>query len=138
MVRHFFFKDVLYIILNSLVFSKLFYCSTAWYETSKENIHKLQLMQNFVGCVLTNTKKFDHITPVIHELGRLTIEELLRLRNVTMIFKCLNGLVPSYWVSTKLVKLSDTKTRIALDRAINLTSLSADLCRAACLPLQGF
>ena len=44
MVRHFFFKDVLYIILNSLVFSKLFYCSTAWYETSKENIHKLQLM----------------------------------------------------------------------------------------------
>ena len=138
MVRHFFFKDVLYIILNSLVFSKLFYCSTAWYETSKENIHKLQLMQNFVGCVLTNTKKFDHITPVIHELGRLTIEELLRLRNVTMIFKCLNGLVPSYWVTTKLVKLSDTKTRIALDRAINLTSLSADLCRAACLPLQGF
>ena len=47
----------------------MFYCSTAWYETSKENIHKLQLMQNFVGCVLTNTKKFDHITPVIHELA---------------------------------------------------------------------
>ena len=108
MVRHFFFKDVLYIILNSLVFSKLFYCSTAWYETSKENIHKLQLMQNFVGCVLTNTKKFDHITPVIRELGWLTIEELLRLRDVTMIFKCLNGLVPSYWVTTKLVKRADT------------------------------
>ena len=108
MVRHFLFKDVVYIILNSLVFSKLFYCSTAWYETYKENIHKLQLMQNFVGCVLTNTKKFDHITPVIHELGWLTIEELLRLRDVTMIFKCLNGLVPSYWVSTKLVKRSDT------------------------------
>ena len=108
MVRHFFFKDVLYIILSSLVFSKMFYCSTAWYETSKENIHKLQLMQNFVGCVLTNTKKFDHITPVIHELGWLTIEELLRLRDVTMIFKCLNGLVPSYWVTTKLVKRADT------------------------------
>ena len=74
----------------------MFYCSTAWYETSKENIHKLQLMQNFVGCVLTNTKKFDHITPVIRELGWLTIEELLRLRDVKMIFKCLNGLVPSY------------------------------------------
>ena len=108
MVRHFFFKDVLYIILNSLVFSKLFYCSTAWYETSKENIHKLQLTQNFVSCVLTNTKKFDHITPVIHELGWLTIEELLRLRDVKMIFKFRNGLVPSYWVSTKLVKRADT------------------------------
>ena len=74
----------------------MLYCSTVWYGTSKENIHKLQVMQYYVGRVLTNTKKFDHITPVIHELGRLTIEELLRLRNVTMIFKCLNGLVPSY------------------------------------------
>ena len=68
-------------ILNSrLVFSKLFYSSTVWSGTSKENICKR---------ILTNTKKFDHITPVLHKLGWLTIEELLRLRDVTMIFKCL-------------------------------------------------
>ena len=53
-------------------------------------------MQNFAGRILTNTKKFDHITLVLHELGWLTIEELLRLRDVTMIFKCPNGLAPSY------------------------------------------
>ena len=64
-------------------------------------------MQNFAGRILTNTKKFDHITPVLHELGWLTIEELLCLRDVTMIFKCLNGLVPSYF-STKFVKRSET------------------------------
>ena len=89
-VQHLFSKDALYIILNSL---QLFYCSTVWSETAKENIHKLQLMQTFAGRILTTTKKFDHITPVLHELGWLTIEELLRLRDVTMIFKCLNGLV---------------------------------------------
>ena len=50
-------------------------------------------MQNFAGRILTATKKFDHITPVLHELGWLTIEEPLRLRDVTMICKCLNGLV---------------------------------------------
>ena len=83
-------KDVLYMILNSrLVFSKLFYSFTVWSGTSKENIYKLQLMQNFAGRLLTNTKKFDHITPVLHKLGWLAIEELLRLRDVTMIFKCL-------------------------------------------------
>ena len=47
----------------------MLYCSTVWYGTSKENIHKLQVMQYYVGRVLTNTKKFDHITPVIHELA---------------------------------------------------------------------
>ena len=63
-------------------------------------------MQNFAGRILTNTKKFDNITPVLHKLGWLTIEELLRLRDVTMILKCLNGLVPSY-LSTKLVERSE-------------------------------
>ena len=88
-VQHLFSKDALYIILNSL---QLFYCSTVWSETAKKNIHKLQLMQTFAGRILTTTKKFDHITPVLHELGWLTIEEPLRLSDVTMIFKCLNGL----------------------------------------------
>ena len=106
-VRHLFAKDVLYIILNSVVFSKLFYCSTLWSGTSKENIHKLQLMQNFDGRILSNTKKFYHITPVLHELGWLTTEELLCLRGVPMIFKYLNGLVPNY-LSTKFVKRPET------------------------------
>ena len=64
-------------------------------------------MQNFAGRILNNTKNFDHITPVLHELGWLTIEEPRRLRDVTVIFKCLNGLVPSY-LSTKFVKRSET------------------------------
>lgn len=98
-VWHLFCKDVLYIILNSLVFSKLFYCSTVSSGTSKENVNTLQLMQNFAGRVLTNTKTFDHITPVLHKLGWLTIEALLCLRE--------NDLVPSY-SSTNFVKRSET------------------------------
>ena len=42
-VKHLFSKSVLFIILNCLVFSKLFYCSTVWSGTFKKNIHKLQL-----------------------------------------------------------------------------------------------
>ena len=55
-VRHLFSKDILDINLKSPVFSKLFYCSTVWSETSKGNIHKLQLTKNFAGRIL-NTKK---------------------------------------------------------------------------------
>ena len=56
-------------------------------------------MQNFAGRILTNT------TPVLHERAWLTIEEILRFRDVTMIVKCLSGLVPAY-LNTKLVKRS--------------------------------
>ena len=41
-VRHLFDKSILLIILNSLVFCKLFYCSTVWSGTTKpQNMQKL-------------------------------------------------------------------------------------------------
>ena len=125
-VRHLFAKEVMCIILNSLVFSKLFYCATVWFGAPKENIHELQLIQNFAGRILTNTKKFYHITPVLHELGLLTIEELLCVRDVTMIFKCLNDLVPSF-LNTKFVKGPETHSHSTRqNNEINLTSLRAE------------
>ena len=106
-VRHLFSREVLNTILNSLVFSKLFYCSTVWSGTSKDNVHKPQLLQNFAARILTNTKKYDHISPILNELGWLTIEELLNLCDLIMICKCINGLAPNY-LSSKLYKRSDT------------------------------
>ena len=105
-VRHLFSKNVLYIMINSIVFSKLFYCSAVWAGTYKQNIHKLQLMQNFAACILTDTGKYDHITPALKALGWLTIEEQLRLRDVTMMYKCVNNLVPPY-ISCKIGKRSN-------------------------------
>ena len=67
-VRHLFSKSVLTTILNCLVFCKLFYYSTVWSGTFAYNINKLQLVQNFAARVLTNTKKFDHISPVLRAL----------------------------------------------------------------------
>ena len=53
------------------MFSKLFKCSTVWSGTYKQNIHKLQLMQNFAARILTDTRKYDHITPALNALGWL-------------------------------------------------------------------
>ena len=58
-VRHLFPKDVLNIILNSLIFSKLlYYSTTVWSSTFKQHIKKLPLMQNFAACILTDTRKY--------------------------------------------------------------------------------
>ena len=53
-------------------------------------------MQNFAARILTHTGKYNHITPGLKALGRLTIEEQLRLQDTTMMYKCVNNLVPSY------------------------------------------
>ena len=106
-VRLLFAKPVLSTILNSLIFSKLFYCSTVWADTSKENLQKLQLVQNFAARVLTDTKKFDHISPVLRELEWPSIKDQLLVRDTSQAYKIVNGLAPMY-LSSKLSKRSDT------------------------------
>ena len=63
-------------------------------------------MQNFAARTLTDTRKYDHITPALKDLGWLTVEEQLRLRDVILMYKCVNNVVPGY-LSCKLEKRSD-------------------------------
>lgn len=64
--------------------------------THRQNIHKLQLMQNFAFRILTDTRKYDNTTQALKALGWPTIEEQLRLCNVAMMFQCVNNLVAAY------------------------------------------
>ena len=60
-IKHLHDKETLLFIINSFVFSKLFYCSSDWSNTSATNIHKLQLLQNFAATIILGHRKYDHI-----------------------------------------------------------------------------
>ena len=59
-------------VINALVFSRLYYCSFVWSNTSK-NIVKLQNVQNFAARIITDTRKYDHKTPAIRQLNWLPV-----------------------------------------------------------------
>ena len=90
-------------MLNTLVFSKISYCSNVWANTSKGNICRLQTIQNFVARIVTGTRKYDHITPVLKELKWLPAATRLYFRNAIMAFKCLTSRVPEY-LSSQFIK----------------------------------
>ena len=79
-VKHAFERPILEIIINALVFSKLFYCSSVWSNTTESNLCKLQAVQNFAACIITHTRKYEHITPVLKGLRWLPVN-LHRVRN---------------------------------------------------------
>ena len=81
-------------LISSLVFSKMLNCSTVWSNTSTTNIKKLQLVQNFACKIVTKTRKFDHVTPLLRELNWLSVDQLLFFRATVMTYKCMNHLVP--------------------------------------------
>lgn len=61
-------KCSLLTIINSLLFSQLFYCSNVWANASRFNVSKLQSLRDFAARIVTRTRKCDHITPVLKEL----------------------------------------------------------------------
>ena len=85
-VKHAFDSHTLLIIINALVFSKLFYGSYVWSNTSQGNLDNLQSIQNLACKRITNTKKFDHITLQIRKLGWLSVRQKLYLRFTKLAF----------------------------------------------------
>ena len=55
-------------IIDSLVFSKLLYCASVWAYTTKKNIELLQTVQNSAARIVSGTRKFDHVTPILKQL----------------------------------------------------------------------
>ena len=85
-VKDCFNKDTWKIIIESLVLSKLFYCSSVWANTSDSNIKKLQLIENFDARIITDAWKFDHITPHLQELTLLPVIDQLLYRHLILKF----------------------------------------------------
>jgi len=61
-----------------------------------DNLTKLQTVQNAAARVVTGTRKFDHITPVLRQLHWLPVCQRITFKLAMITFKCLHGLAPSY------------------------------------------
>ena len=87
--------DNLKTAVNALVFSRLDYCN-ALYSGLQNLIHRLQLVQNTAARLITGTRKFEHITPVLAALHWLPVSFRIQFKILLVTFKALNGLAPSY------------------------------------------
>ena len=118
-IKHLLDKETLLLLINAFVFSKLFYCSTVWSNTSKSNVRKLQRVQNFAARIILGFRKFDHISQGIKSLKWLPVKDRLYLNDAIMMYKCINKLAPDY-LADKFVQRShihnrNTRSRNQLD-----------------------
>ena len=76
--------------------SRLDYCNALLGGCPACLINKLQLVRNAGARVLTRTRKYDHISPVLLTLHWLPIEHRIDFEIWFIIYKALNGLAPQY------------------------------------------
>ena len=83
-------------LIHAFVTSKLDYCNALLNGLPKYQINRLQLVLNTAARVVTHTRKYEHITPVLIGLHWLPVSYRITFKILLLTYKALNNLAPSY------------------------------------------
>ncbi|CAH3148131.1 unnamed protein product [Pocillopora meandrina] len=92
-IRFVFDEQLLETIINALVFSKLYYCSSVWSSASVCDIRKLHYVQNLAARNRSATN-----------LRWLPVKTQLYRRDAAFTFKCMTGQAPEYFTSMYITR----------------------------------
>ena len=83
-------------LVHSFITSSIDYCNNLFYGQPKYIIRKLQRIQNAAAKIITNSKKYDHVTPLLETLHWLPVEERIKFKIAKITYNCLKKLAPNY------------------------------------------
>ena len=95
-VRHCMTRSVANSAAVALIQSKLDYCNSLLYGINKDQIKRLQRVQNSAARLVTRTKKRDHISPVLKQLHWLKVEERTQHKLLSITYQAINKSGPAY------------------------------------------
>ncbi len=86
-------------LVHAFMTSRLDYCNALLGGCPASSINKLQVVQNAAARVLTRSRKYYHITPILQSLHWLPIKFCISYKILLLTYKALNGLAPAYLTS---------------------------------------
>ena len=83
-------------LVHAFITSKLDSANSLLYGLPTFLIDRLQNVQNAAARIMTHTKKYDHIKPVLKQLHWLPVNKRINYKILLLTYKALNGQAPSY------------------------------------------
>ena len=83
-------------LVHAFVTSRLDYCNALLSGCPNKSLNRLQVVQNAVARILTETSRRDHITPSLASLHWLPVKYRIEFKTLLLTYKALNGLAPPY------------------------------------------
>ena len=88
--------DVAEKIIHAFVTSQPDYSNGLLFGMSAASLRKLQRVQNTAVHILTGSRKYDHITPVLRQFHWLPVEYRVQYKILLVTYRALQGQAPSY------------------------------------------
>ena len=89
-IRKYLSTQITEILIHAFVTSKLDHCDSVLYNVPKNVTKKLQSVQNAAARLITQSRKCDHITPILLDLHWLPISERIKFTILLPTFKVLH------------------------------------------------
>ena len=86
--------DAVKTLIHVFISSRLDYCNSLLVGVAGCVVRKLQGVQNAAARMITGTRKFDHVTPILRELHWLPVAQRIQYKIAMLVNKCLRGLSP--------------------------------------------
>ena len=96
MIRKYLSEETSEILVHAFISSKLDNCNSLLYGLPQHLLNRLRAIQNTAPRIVTLSKRFDHITPIMFKLHWLPLNYRIHFKILLLVYKCLNGLAPIY------------------------------------------
>lgn len=84
------------LVYNTIIYPQFTYCISLLIYCRKEDISRIQILQNRVMRILLGCNKQTRIKDMLKQLNFLNIEQMIEEANLILIYKIINGLTPRY------------------------------------------
>ena len=83
-------------LIHAVVSTKLDYCNSLLYGLPESVTNQLQRAQNTAARIITQSKKYEHITPTLIKLHWLPVRSRIDYKILLLTYKAIHGLTPEY------------------------------------------